>query len=52
MYRTEVICLDFQMLGSRSDSGDSGGDSSGGGRPAPSGDSGFDPGAEDDDIPF
>jgi len=47
MYRTEIVCENFQMLGSRGDSG--------GGtpprRPEPSSDS-FDGAAEDDDIPF
>jgi len=44
-YRTEVICDNFQMLGSRGDSGD-GPDQRGGGAPADGGDFG------DDDIPF
>jgi single-strand DNA-binding protein len=49
MYRTEVVCENFQMLGSRGDSG-AGGSSP---RSAPAADSGgFDAGAEDDDIPF
>jgi single-strand DNA-binding protein len=49
MYRTEVVCENFQMLGSR---GDGGGQQ--GPRSAPSGPDagGFDAGPEDDDIPF
>ena len=53
-YKTEIICENFQMLGSKGDGGASGG---GGGRDAgasaPSG-GGNDPGHEfqDDDIPF
>ena len=45
MYRTEVICENFQMLGGRGDGGSSGP------RSAPP-EGGFDSGAEDDDIPF
>ncbi len=46
MYRTEIICDNFQMLGQR-------GDASAGGAPARAPeDSSFDPAAEDDDIPF
>jgi single-strand DNA-binding protein len=46
MYRTEIICDNFQMLGGR-------GDSTGSSRPAPGGeDSAFDAGPVDDDIPF
>jgi len=44
-YRTEVICDNFQMLGSRGDSGD-GPDQRGGGPASEGGDFG------DDDIPF
>jgi single-strand DNA-binding protein len=47
MYRTEIVCDNFQMLGSRGDS------SSGPAQSAPAEDtSGFDSGPEDDDIPF
>jgi single-strand DNA-binding protein len=48
MYRTEVICENFQMLGSRGE----GGSGSESGRSAPADSSGFDSAAEDDDIPF
>jgi single-strand DNA-binding protein len=46
-YRTEIICENFQMLGSRGEGG-------GGYRPAAPADSGGDLGGppEDDDIPF
>ena len=46
-YKTEVVCDNFQMLGSRGDSG-------GGYRPAAAPEAGGDLGAppEDDDIPF
>lgn len=48
MYRTEIVCDNFQMLGSRGDSG--GGPS----RPQNTGsyDAGSSGGGEDDDIPF
>ena len=46
-YRTEVVCDNFQMLGSRSDAGSSGSGSSGGFSSAPQG-----PSNDDDDIPF
>ena len=46
-YRTEIICDNFQMLGKRGDSHDSG---AGGGGGAPSPDSGGS--SFDDDIPF
>ena len=49
MYRTEVVCENFQMLGGR---GDGGGSAQGGPRSAPAESGGFDAGAEDDDIPF
>ena len=49
MYRTEVVCENFQMLGGR---GDGGGSGQGGPRTAPAESGGFDAGAEDDDIPF
>jgi single-strand DNA-binding protein len=45
-YRTEIICENFQMLGSRSDSGGGGG----GGYSSPDASRGPEP--EDDDIPF
>jgi single-strand DNA-binding protein len=46
MYRTEIVCENFQMLGSRGDGG-------AGPRTAPPPDAGgFEAGAEDDDIPF
>ena len=53
-YKTEIICENFQMLGSKGDSGGSGGGGgrdSGGGAPAGGG---SDPGQDfpDDDIPF
>lgn len=56
-YRTEVICENFQMLGSR---GGGGGDFEPGGGPAPGGGGGYDEGGygggggdlDDDDIPF
>jgi single-strand DNA-binding protein len=67
-YRTEVICDNFQMLGSRSGGGGGGSEYDGPGGPGPSGPSGggrggFDDGGpggggggfgepEDDDIPF
>ena len=46
MYRTEIVCETFQMLGSRGDSG--------GGPSRPQSNSSYDAGggAEDDDIPF
>ena len=47
MYRTEIICDNFQMLGSRGDSMSGPGSS-----PQPPGDSSFDAGGHDDDIPF
>jgi single-strand DNA-binding protein len=46
-YRTEVVCDNFQMLGSRSDAGSSGSGGSGGFPSAPQG-----PSNDDDDIPF
>ena len=51
-YRTEIICDNFQMLGKRGDSHDSGagGGGAGGGGGAPSPDSGGS--SFDDDIPF
>jgi single-strand DNA-binding protein len=49
MYRTEVVCENFQMLGSRGDSG-AGSASQRSAPPAESG--GLDAGGEDDDIPF
>ncbi|HVS16874.1 MAG TPA: single-stranded DNA-binding protein [Thermoanaerobaculia bacterium] len=46
MYRTEIVCDNFQMLGGR-------GDASAPSQPASSGESsGFEAGPEDDDIPF
>jgi single-strand DNA-binding protein len=46
MYRTEIVCDNFQMLGQR-------GDSAGASRPSPGGeDSTLDSGPVDDDIPF
>jgi len=51
-YRTEIICDNFQMLGSR---GDAGGSGFGGQRTEPPDAGGEAPpagGAEDDDIPF
>ena len=47
MYRTEVVCENFQMLGSRGD-----GSGQQGPRSAPPADGNFDAAAEDDDIPF
>jgi single-strand DNA-binding protein len=47
-YRTEIVCENFQMLGSRGEYG--GGESSGVGGQGPSNDIGAPP--EDDDIPF
>jgi single-strand DNA-binding protein len=49
MYRTEVVCENFQMLGSRGD-GSGGQQAPRSAPPAESG--GFDAGGEDDDIPF
>ena len=46
MYRTEVVCNNFQMLGSRRDEGPSAAPA------APPTDPSFDAAAEDDDIPF
>ena len=50
-YKTEIICDNFQMLGSKGDSGGGGPRDSGGGAPAGGGhDAGGD--FQDDDIPF
>jgi single-strand DNA-binding protein len=50
-YKTEIICDNFQMLGSKGDSGGGGSRDSGGGAPAGGGhDAGGD--FQDDDIPF
>ncbi len=50
-YRTEIVCDNFQMLGSRSDTG--GGYGGGTSDSGPSyGSAGGDAGPEDDDIPF
>jgi single-strand DNA-binding protein len=51
MYRTEVVCENFQMLGGRGDGG-GGGSSQQAPRSAPPESGGFDAGGEDDDIPF
>ncbi len=51
MYRTEIVCDNFQMLGSRGDSNTGGGSAAGGG--STSGGAGnFSGPAEDDDVPF
>lgn len=52
MYRTEIVCDNFQMLGSRSDSMGGSQPAGGGGSSADSGASNFNAPAEDDDVPF
>ena len=51
-YKTEIICDNFQMLGSKGDGGSGGGRDAG--ASAPSGGGGHDAGGDfqDDDIPF
>lgn len=57
MYRTEIVCENFQMLGGRGDSGGAGDggygrSAAGGGGSASSGGGAMGGGAEDDDVPF
>ena len=54
IYKTEIICENFQMLGSKGDSGGGGGREYAGSAPAESGGSSSGGGGEfqDDDIPF